>query len=77
MKNLAKRFALPALILFSVLLSALPVQAGPNKFAAVAYSPSTGRYDYGNGYDSQAAAIHRARNECGQGDARVKWCRNA
>lgn len=77
MKNLARRLALPALILLSVFSITVPVEGGANKFAAIAYSPSTGQYGYGNGYDSQATAMRRARNECGQSDARVEWCRNA
>ena len=52
--------------------------AGPNdRFAAIAYSPSTGAYGYGNGYSSKAEAIARAKAECGEPDAVVKWARNA
>ena len=53
-------------------------QAGPNdRYAAVAYSPSTGSYGYGNGYTTKSAAIARARRECGEPDAVAKWARNA
>jgi serine/threonine-protein kinase len=67
-------------ILFLIVALALglgPSLQAANSYAAVAYSPSTGQWGYGNGYPSQAAAIARARSECGRGDARTFWCKNA
>jgi hypothetical protein len=46
-------------------------------YAAIAFSPSTGRWGYGNGYATQAEATARAIRECGQSDAKTNWCRNA
>jgi hypothetical protein len=51
--------------------------AAADSYAAIAYSPSTGRWGYGNGYPSQAQATTRALAECGQRDAVTKWCKNA
>jgi serine/threonine-protein kinase len=64
------------------LIIALALGAGSSlqaatSYAAIAYSPSTGQWGYGNGYPSQSAAIARARRECGRGDARTFWCKNA
>ncbi len=52
--------------------------AGPNdRFAAIAYSPSTGKSGWGSNYGTKAEAIARAVSECGQNDAKTNWCRNA
>ena len=64
------------------LIIALALGLGPSlqaaeSYAAIAYSPSTGKWGYGNGYPSKSAAIARARSECGAGDARTFWCKNS
>jgi hypothetical protein len=53
------------------------LQASGDRYAAVAFSPSTGQYGYGNGFATKGGAIERARQECGARDAVVKWTRNA
>ena len=58
-------------------LAVVPSVHAADSYAAIAYSPSSGQWGYGNGYPSQAAAIARARAECGRGDARASWCKNA
>jgi serine/threonine-protein kinase len=66
------------LIIIALALGLGPaLQAAGNTFAAIAYSPSTGRYGYGNGYPTKSQAIARARRECGSHDARTNWCKNA
>ena len=50
---------------------------GEDRYVAIAYSPSTGAYEYGNGYATKAEAIARAEEECGEADAVTKWARNA
>jgi hypothetical protein len=66
-------------ILFLIIALALSVGSSLQaaSYAAVAYSPSTGQWGYGNGFTSQDEAIARARAECGQGDARTFWCKDA
>ena len=54
-----------------------PVGAGENTYAAVAFSPSTGRYGFGNGCRTEYQAVEKARQECGASDAITKWCRNS
>ena len=69
---------LTRVILFLILALALaPSLQAANSYAAIAYSPSSGQWGYGNGYPSQAAAIARARAECGRSDARTFWCKNS
>jgi len=47
-------------------------------YAAVAFSPSTGKSGWSSNYPSKNQAIARARSECGgQSDATATWCRNA
>jgi hypothetical protein len=74
MKNLTRG------ILFLIIALALglasSVQAA-DSYAAIAYSPSGNNWGYGNGYPSQAAAIARARAECGRADAKASWAKNA
>jgi hypothetical protein len=67
------------LVLFALALAFLPaLQAqDDDKFAAVAYSPKTGRWGYGCNYSTKAEAIARAKRECGSKDARTNWCKNA
>jgi len=67
-------------ILFLTVVFALAVspslQAG-DVYAAIAYSPKTGQYGYGQGYATKGEAIARARRECGRKDAKTNWCKNA
>ena len=68
-----------ALIVFFVLLAfcgSSEVEAA-DKYAAVAFSPSTGRYGFGRGFSTKAAAIEEATLRCGRQDAIVRWCRNS
>jgi hypothetical protein len=75
MKNLTRG------ILFLIIAVALglgpALQAAGDRYAAIAYSPSTGRSGYGNGYPSKSQAIARAIRECRSRDVRTNWCRNA
>ena len=67
------------LFLFALVLAFVPIlhaQDG-DKFAAIAYSPKTGRWGYGCNYPTKAEAIARAKRECGSKDARTNWCKNA
>ncbi|MBA2433230.1 MAG: DUF4189 domain-containing protein [Chthoniobacterales bacterium] len=48
-----------------------------NRYAAIAYSKSTGAYGYGNGYPTKEAALARARQECGRSDAKAFRARNS
>ena len=75
MKNLT-RGVLLVVIAFALALGPA-LQAADDTYAAVAYSPATGRWGYGNGYPTKAEAIARARRECGSRKARTNWCRNA
>src|SRR5947199_10838755 len=43
----------------------------PNKFAAIAYSPSTGKYGYSYNYASRSAAEKVALQHLPQPDARI------
>ena len=65
-----------ALVLGFVPLSALQAQ-DDDKYAAIAYSPSTGRWGYGCNYSTKAEAIERAKRECNEDDVRTNWCKNA
>jgi hypothetical protein len=75
MRNLTRGILL-LIIVFALGLGPA-LQAAGDSFAAVAYSPSTGRAGYGNGYPNKSQAIARAVKECGRRDARTNWCRNA
>ena len=75
-----KNFARAVLVIFFALVLALvpALQAAPGDvYAAVAYSPSTNRYGYGANYPTKAAAIARAKRECGKGATATNWCKNA
>src|SRR3954469_995205 len=76
MKNLSRA---ASLILFALVLGLAPaLQAGSaERFAAIAYSPETNRWGWGNNYATKEEAIARALSECGRSDARTNWCRNA
>jgi len=67
-------------ILFTVIALALVIapalQAG-DVYAAIAYSPDSNRWGYGQGYPTKSQAIARALRECGRRDARTNWCKNA
>jgi serine/threonine-protein kinase len=75
MKNLTRGILV---IVFALALGLAPaLQAAGDRFAAIAYSPKTGRWGYGANYETKGEAIARARRECGRSDARTNWCRNA
>jgi serine/threonine-protein kinase len=75
MRNLTRGILL---VVFAFALALAPVlQAAGDRFAAIAYSPKTGRWGYGANYPTKSEAIARARRECGRSDARTNWCRNA
>src|SRR5262245_60450385 len=40
-------------------------------FAAIAYSPATGKYGYSYNYSSRSAAMRRALTQCPQADAKI------
>jgi uncharacterized protein DUF4189 len=69
------------LFLFALVLGFVPVSAlhaqDDDKYAAIAYSPKTGKWGYGCNYPTKAEAIARAKEECGAKDARTNWCKNA
>ena len=75
MKNLGRGILLIVITLVFAIGPAL--HAAGDSYAALAYSPSTGRWGYGNGYPTRAQATTRALAECGQSDAVTKWCKNA
>jgi hypothetical protein len=75
MKNLTRGILLVVIALVLALGPAL--QAAGDSYGAIAYSPSTNRWGYGNGYPTKSQAIARARRECGRRDAKTNWCRNA
>jgi hypothetical protein len=68
-------------ILFIIVALALALgpalQAAGDVYGAVAFSPSTGRSGYGNGYPTKSQAIARARRKCGRSDAKTNWCKNS
>ncbi len=74
MKNLTRGILL---IVFALALFAPALRARGDSYAAIAYSASSGRWGYGNGYGSQGEAVARALSECGRSDAQTNWCRNA
>jgi serine/threonine-protein kinase len=66
------------LVVVALALAAGPaLQAAEDTYAAIAYSPSTGRWGYGYGYPTKSEAIARARRECDRDDAKTTWCKNA
>jgi len=75
MRNLSRGILL---IIMAVALAAGPaLQAAEETYAAIAYSPSTNRWGYGNGYPTKSEAIARALRECGENDAKTNWCKNS
>jgi hypothetical protein len=74
MKNLTRG------ILFLIIALALGLGSSlqaADSYAAVAFSPSTLRWGYGNGYPNKAQAISRARSESGSANAKASWAKNA
>ena len=65
------------LIIAVAFAAAARVEAGQDRYAAIAFSPSTGQYGYGNGFRTKAEAVERALEECGADDAITRWTRNA
>jgi serine/threonine-protein kinase len=67
------------LFLFALVLGFVPAlhAQGDDKYAAIAYSPTTGKWGYGCNYSTKAEAIDRAKSECGEDDVRTNWCKNA
>ena len=74
MKNLIRGVLL---ILFALAVVAPALQAEDNRYAAIAYSPSTNHWGWGTNYPTKDEAIARAVRECGRDDAQTNWCRNA
>lgn len=75
MKNLTRGILL---IVFALAIGLAPaLQAQGDRFAAIAYSPKTGRWGYGTNYPSKSAAIARALRECHSSGAKTFWCKNA
>ena len=74
MRNLSRGILFAVIALALVIAPAL--QAG-DVYAAIAYSPATNRWGYGQGYPTKSQAIARALRECGRRDARTNWCKNA
>lgn len=66
-------FVLPVTALLSSVAPARPdtIYLDGQTYAAIAYSPSTGKYGYGNGYRSRFAAEREALWQCPQSDAKV------
>jgi len=74
MKNLSRAVLL---VLFALVLAMSSAsQAGPDRYAAIAYSQSSGRWGFGDNYATKEEAIARALSECGYRDAHTSWCRN-
>ena len=66
-----------SLVLSVVLASNTQADHLRSRFAAIAYSESTGRYGYAHGYYSQYAAECEAIRRCNADDAEVVvWARN-
>ena len=74
MKNLTRGILL---IVFALVLGMAQAAQADDRYAAVAYSPKTGRWGYGANYQTKAEAIARAKKECGKSDAKTNWCKNA
>ncbi|PZR70750.1 MAG: hypothetical protein DLM73_17220 [Chthoniobacterales bacterium] len=65
------------LILFVLALGLVPaLQAEGDYYAAIAYSPSTGRWGYGTAFATRSDAIIRALKECKSDDAVMYSCHN-
>ena len=73
-----KKLTLGILLMMIALAVAITpsLQAG-DVYAAIAYSPSSNTWGYGNGYATKADALARARKECGHQDAKTNWCKNS
>ena len=66
-------------VLLLTLLLALngAARAGEDRYAAIAFSPSSGNFGIARGFGSKEDAIEEAKLRCGRKDAVVRWCRNA
>jgi hypothetical protein len=73
MKSLRATLVLATLTLAGLFAPAAQaqVQIRSDTYAAVAYSPSTGKYGYGWNYSSKYAAERAALSECRVADARI------
>ncbi len=68
---------LAGLVVLLMLCRAHPAAAQSNKFAAIAFSPSTGSYAYAHGWGSRNSAEADAVSRCNGHDARsVVWVKN-
>jgi hypothetical protein len=70
------RFALLLALCLASLAGSAPARAGDtvtgnDTYAAIAYSPETGKYGYGHGYGNRWAAERAALKECKAADARI------
>lgn len=74
MPALLRRVALLLTLIFTLGASA---RAGEDRYAAIAFSPSTGKYGTARGFSSKSEAIEEAQLRCGRKDAIVRWCKNA
>ena len=74
-----RRFALLVACTAAVafLLTAPAAARADDAYAAIAYSPKTGAYGYGDKFDSRKAAEQKALAECKADDAQIiVWCVN-
>ena len=61
MKNLTRGILL---IVFALAIGLAPaLEAAGDRYAAIAYSPKTGKWGYGANYSTKSEAIARARHE--------------
>lgn len=65
------------LLLTFVFVLGLSARAGEDRYAAIAFSPSTGKYGTARGFSSKSEAIEEAQLRCGRRDAIVRWCKNS
>ena len=72
--KILNRSLLLAVVAFALALTSTVSAA--DRYAAMAFSPSTGRWGCGNGYLTKGEATTRALAECGRSDAITAWCRN-
>ena len=78
MKHLSRRLFLTLALVFIASVLAPAQATAADLYAAIAYSPSTGKYGYAYGKGSRAAAENAARAYARAGDARIAiWCKNA
>ena len=69
--------ALASLVIIAATRPSTAEAAGASRFAAIAYSPNTGRFGYAYGFGSLREAENDALRRCGAADARiVAWVQN-